>query len=108
MKAQSYNKLPVFFNIGNGKTHYNYNETEKEIEQPDGEKVTIYEYDQVTIQGEVNRESMIDAVIRERYSINEELAVQRQRDSKPKEFESYNDFCESVKEQVRMDFDIKE
>ena len=39
--------------------------------------------------------------IRERYSIDDELALLRQRESKPDEFAEYNAFVESCKEQAR-------
>ena len=35
--------------------------------------------------------------IRERYSIDDELAIIRQRDTKPEEFEVYNAFVEQIK-----------
>lgn len=42
-------------------------------------------------------EQRIVARIRERYSIDDELAILRQRDSKPDEFNTYNDFVERIK-----------
>lgn len=35
--------------------------------------------------------------VREKYSINDELAILRQRDTKPEEFEEYNSFVERIK-----------
>ena len=35
--------------------------------------------------------------IRERYSLNQELAILRQRDDKPEEFREYHDFVEACK-----------
>ena len=35
--------------------------------------------------------------IRERFSIDDELAILRQRDAKPDEFEAYNAFVENIK-----------
>lgn len=43
----------------------------------------------------------VTALIRERYSINDELAILRQRDSKPEEFEKYNKFAEECKEKAK-------
>lgn len=40
---------------------------------------------------------MIERMIREKYSFNEELAIQRQRDSKPEEFKEYFVYCEDCK-----------
>lgn len=39
--------------------------------------------------------------IREKYSINDELAILRQRDTKPEEFEEYNAFVEKIKAEER-------
>lgn len=39
--------------------------------------------------------------IREVYSIDDELAILRQRDTKPDEFAEYNDFVEKVKAEER-------
>lgn len=44
--------------------------------------------------------------IRKKYSINEELAILRQRDTKPDEFKEYFDFCESVKTKVKSKYNI--
>ena len=39
--------------------------------------------------------------IREIYSVDDELAILRQRDTKPEEFEQYNAFVEKIKEEER-------
>lgn len=39
--------------------------------------------------------------IREKYSIDDELAILRQRDSKPEEFEEYFEFVENVKKELK-------
>lgn len=46
-------------------------------------------------------EQRIVARIRERYSIDDELAILRQRDTKPDEFAAYNDFVERIKREER-------
>lgn len=40
-------------------------------------------------------------LIRERYDINSELAILRQRDEKPDEFKEYNNFAEECKKKAR-------
>lgn len=35
--------------------------------------------------------------IREKYSLDDELAILRQRDTKPQEFEEYNGYVEKIK-----------
>jgi hypothetical protein len=39
--------------------------------------------------------------IRGKYSIDDELAILRQRDTKPEEFEKYNTFVEQIKAEER-------
>ena len=39
--------------------------------------------------------------IRERYSLNAELAILRKRDTKPEEFSEYNTFAETCKAEAR-------
>ncbi len=46
------------------------------------------------------KESIICA-IREKYSVDDELAILRQRDTKPDEFEEYFKFVEGVKEGLK-------
>ena len=45
-------------------------------------------------------EEQVVAKIRERYSVDDELAILRQRDTKPDEFEAYNAYAESCKEEA--------
>lgn len=41
------------------------------------------------------------ARVRDVYSVDDELAILRQRDTKPDEFAEYNDFVEKIKEEER-------
>ena len=45
----------------------------------------------------------VEALIRERYSVSQELAILRQRDTKTEEFADYNAFAEGCKEQARIE-----
>lgn len=67
-------------------------ETEKDFEEAESfpEDETVPYKDQVV------------ALIRERYSSDDELAILRQRDSKPEEFEQYFNYCESCKASVKQ------
>lgn len=51
-------------------------------------------------------ENLIVEKIRERYSINEELAILRQRDEKPEEFAEYHDFVEKCKAAAKAELEI--
>ncbi len=44
---------------------------------------------------------MVVAKIRERYSLNDEIAALRQRDTKPAEFAAYNSYVEQCKAEAR-------
>ena len=49
----------------------------------------------------ISYEEQVSLLIRQRYSLDEELAIQRQRDTKPEEFQAYFSFCEECKKQVK-------
>lgn len=49
----------------------------------------------------INYKTQIDELIREKYSINDEIAILRQRDTKSDEFNEYFEFVESIKQKVR-------
>lgn len=48
-------------------------------------------------------EAEIIRKIRRRYSVNQEFAILRQRDTKPYEFAEYNQYVEQCKAQVRAE-----
>ena len=52
-------------------------------------------------------ENEIIRKIRRRYTVNQELAILRQRDSKPSEFAEYNAYVERCKDQVRSELEIR-
>lgn len=51
---------------------------------------------------EPSYEEQVVALIRERYSADDELAILRQRDTKPEEFEQYFHYCEECKAAVKQ------
>lgn len=52
-------------------------------------------------EAKIEYENKIVSLIRKKYNINQELAILRQRDTKPLEFEEYNAYVEQCKEQVK-------
>lgn len=46
-------------------------------------------------------EEIVVQLIREKYTIDDELAILRQRDSKPEEFAEYNAYCEECKTKAK-------
>ena len=51
---------------------------------------------------EAQYEERVTSLIRARYSVSAELAVLRQRDTKPEEFAEYNAFAEECKAQAKV------
>lgn len=48
----------------------------------------------------------LERLIRMRYSVSAEIAILRQRDTKPIEFEEYNAYVEDCKRKAKRAFDI--
>ena len=48
-------------------------------------------------QPQINYDQLVSDLIRERYTIDQEIAINRQRYTKPEEFKEYFDFCEQCK-----------
>lgn len=60
-----------------------------------------YSYNEVDINANTaSRESFIAWMIHTRYSVDDEISILRQKDSKPEKFESYNEFVEECKSRV--------
>ena len=53
-------------------------------------------------------ENKVVALIRKKYNVNQELAILRQRDTKPLEFAEYNEYVEQCKEQVKNVYNYEE
>ena len=48
-------------------------------------------------------ESKVNNLIREKYTLSQELAILRQGDAKPEEYEKYNAYCEQCKAQAKIE-----
>lgn len=46
-------------------------------------------------------ENYVNTLIREKYSLSQELAILRQRDTKPEEYNAYNAYCEKCKAEAK-------
>ena len=51
-------------------------------------------------------EAIIIRKIRERYTVSQELAILRQRDTKPAEFAAYNEYAEACKAAAKAELGI--
>ena len=75
----------------------------REVYTESGDRITVTweEYTPEPAQ-EPSYEDQVVALIRERYSADDELAILRQRDTKPEEFEQYFHYCEECKAAVKQ------
>lgn len=48
-------------------------------------------------------EDEVVRLIRRKYSLSKELAIMRQRDKKPEEWEAYNAYCEECKAEAKKE-----
>ena len=53
-------------------------------------------------------ENYVNALIREKYTLSQELAILRQRDTKPEEYAAYNEYCEECKAKAKIKYNIGE
>lgn len=93
--AQS-NYFPMPLIDENGAYNYKYaNGIIVEVSDEDKPKYVPYTYSE-----------LVEKKIRLRYTVSDELAILRQRDTKPSEFSEYNEFCEQCKFQARKELGI--
>lgn len=83
-------KIPVMY-YRNGAIVYEYEEAPETTE--DGTETSTVPMDY----GET-----VNGLIRRKYTLSEELAILRQRGTKAEEFEAYNSYAESCKEEARL------
>ena len=101
-KRYTYVTQKTFDMLPNGKfrVYYNENSYIEEILASDDEGETIkqqtYSYNVIDVK-EINKSSIVSSLIREVYSIDDELAILRQKDSKSEEFDEYDKFAEECK-----------
>lgn len=53
--------------------------------------------EQIEAQKQARYEAKVDSLVRKKYSLSNELAILRQRDTKPEEFAEYNAYVEECK-----------
>lgn len=75
----------------------------REVYADNGDRITVT-WEEYTPEPEPgpSYEEQVVALIRERYSADDELALLRQRDTKPEEFEQYFNYCEECKATVKQ------
>lgn len=75
----------------------------REVYTESGDRITVT-WEEYTPEPapEPSYEEQVVALIRERYSADDELAILRQQNRKPEEFKVYDDYCESCKATVKQ------
>ena len=78
------------------------------IVDKDGEPtITIPDTPQLTDEErQAQYEDYVNQLIREKYTLSQELAILRQRDSKPEEYNAYNAYCEMCKIEAKAKYQI--
>jgi len=64
-------------------------------------EVTIWEARTLLIEKPYTYSTLIDALVKTRYSISDELGILRQKDANPEEWEEYNEFVEGCKSIIK-------
>uniref|UniRef100_A0A6M3JLM8 Uncharacterized protein n=1 Tax=viral metagenome TaxID=1070528 RepID=A0A6M3JLM8_9ZZZZ len=98
MKANA-NTRPKDIMASKRNTHFNFNIVESTIEDLGGEPRISFNYDYVEIEGEITRDKLISAIIRDKYSEDAELALLHNRmvSKNLVEYEEYQAFRVEVK-----------
>lgn len=106
MKEQQYvfSERKIYDKLLNRKFRIYYNEiedteTSSSINDANIEVIdshTIYKYNILDIDS-IDKRSIVSSLMKLKYSIDDELAIQRQKDSKPEEFNDYNAYAEECK-----------
>ena len=73
-------------------------------EQSQGKELTVVDGKVIAVEPRpqpIDYEQLVVSKIREKYSIDQELAILRQRDTKPQEFAEYDAFVEQCKVEAK-------
>lgn len=95
----AYGRTRVYFNAVPGKETIPHYDEEGNLTEE--EEIDCYDCQSIDMDGPVTYERLIEALIRDRYSVSDELAILRQQASKPDEFADYNAYAEQCKSIAR-------
>ena len=96
MRTNSNVRPMAIMPLGDGAYHFNYNI--EEVIDEEGNK--SFNCDTVHVHS-VDYDTIVNAMVREKYPLDRELALHRQREIKTEEFQEYFDYCEECKRTVR-------
>lgn len=117
MKSNSNVRPAIIQDLGNGSFHYNYNVTEKKIEDEEVGEKTVYDYDTVQVWEKPTYDNLTRAIIRSEIDETEEfslindyyaaqLGVEKDEDRKTKavnDYKAYLAHVADIKQMVRDD-----
>lgn len=86
------NKPENIYNWDNNHVVINYN-----IVEDEDQNGVFYKCDQVVVEIPLIYEKLVESLIRTKYTISDELALLRQKETKLLEFNEYNNFVENCK-----------
>lgn len=117
MKSNSDVRPAIIQDLGNGSFHYNYNVTERKIEDEEVGEKTVYDYDTVQVWEKPTYDNLTRAIIRSQIDETEEfslindyyaaqLGVETDEDRKTKavnDYKAYLAHVADIKQMVRDD-----
>ena len=117
MKSNSNVRPAIIQDLGNGSFHYNYNVTERKIEDEEVGEKTVYDYDTVQVWEKPTYDNLTRAIIRSEIDETEEfslindyyaaqLGVETDEDRKAKavnDYKAYLAHVADIKQMVRDD-----
>lgn len=117
MKSNSNVRPAIIQDLGNGSFHYNYNVTERKIEDEEVGEKTVYDYDTVQVWEKPTYDNLTRAIIRSQIDETEEfslindyyaaqLGVETDEDRKTKavnDYKAYLAHVADIKQMVRDD-----
>ncbi|MBD5086702.1 MAG: hypothetical protein HDT32_05060 [Clostridiales bacterium] len=69
----------------------------------DGEPMVVPRPELTGEEKQAQYESKVDSLIRERYTLSQELSILRQQESKSEEYQAYFDYCEECKAKAKIE-----
>ena len=117
MKSNSNVRPAIIQDLGNGSFHYNYNVTERKIEDEEVGEKTVYDYDTVQVWEKPTYDNLTRAIIRSEIDETEEfslindyyaaqLGIETDEDRKTKavnDYKAYLAHVADIKQMVRDD-----
>lgn len=117
MKSNSNVRPAIIQDLGNGSFHYNYNVTERKIEDEEVGEKTVYDYDTVQVWEKPTYDNLTRAIIRSEIDETEEfslindyyaaqLGIETDEDRKEKavnDYKAYLAHVAEIKQMVRDD-----